>query len=99
MVFADRDAYKVYDVTKAVGYKEVPAQQGSVNVLFPDLQSGPYVVAAFHDEDGNQDLNMDSEWPTEGYATSGAIDAYDVPTFANASLSADKVTITMFYAN
>ena len=99
MVFADRDAFKVYDVNRAVGYKEVPAKQGEVNVKFPDLTSGPLVVAAFHDEDRNQDLNMDGEWPTEGYATSGATDAYDLPTFRSASLSDGSVSITMYYVN
>jgi uncharacterized protein (DUF2141 family) len=99
MVFADRDAFKAYDITKAASYKEVPAQKGKVKVQFPDLTSGPYAVAAFHDEDKNQDLTMDGEWPTEGYATSGAVDAYDMPTFRKASLSKAHVSISMYYAN
>ncbi len=99
MIFDDREAYKVYDATKAVGYQEVPAKQGSVSLQFKDLNTGPYVVVAFHDEDKNQDLNMDGEWPTEGYATSGAVDAYDIPTFRSATLNKAQVSITMFYAN
>ncbi len=99
MVFDDRDAYQAYDATKVVVYREVPAMQGSVNVEFSYLKSGPYAVVAFHDEDGNQDLNMDGDLPTEGYATSGATDAFDLPTFARASLGKDDVSITMYYAN
>lgn len=99
MVFADRASFKIYDVEKAVGYKEVQAQPGTVKVAFPDLKTGPYAIAAFHDEDGNQDLNMNGEWPTEGYATSGAVDAYDTPTFRSATLRKSSVNITMHYAN
>lgn len=65
MVFADRDAFKVYDSTKAAGYVEVPAKAGDVKVTFPDLTKGPYAIADFHDEDENRDLTMDGEWPAE----------------------------------
>ena len=99
MVFADRDAFKAYDVTKAADYIEIPSKQGSVSARFPDLNSGPDAVAAFHDEDQNQDLNMDGEQPIEGYATSGAVDAYDVSTFKKASLSNPYTAITMYYAD
>ena len=99
MVFADREAFKSYDVTKAVGYAEIPAQPGNVTAVFPHLSEGPYAIAAFHDEDKNQDLNMEGDWPTEGYATSGALDAYDTPTFRSAALGNSAVEITMYYAN
>ena len=97
MVFSDRDSYKAYDVNKAVGYLETPARTGSVTVSFPDLRSGPYAIAAFHDEDGNQDLNMGDEWPLEGYATSGATDIYDTPTFRRATIREATVTTKMHY--
>ena len=99
MVFADRASFKNYDIDNAVGYKEVQAVAGAVQVAFPDLKTGPYAIIAFHDEDGNQDLNMNGEWPTEGYATSGAVDAYDTPTFRSATLRKSSVNITMHYAN
>lgn len=99
MVFADRDAFKLYDVNKAIGYRQVPANQGTVTVSFPELKHGPLAIAAFHDEDKNQNLNMNGEWPTEGYATSGAVDAYDTPTFRAASIRQNEVSVTMHYAN
>lgn len=99
MVFADREAFKTYDVTKAVGYAEVPAQPGDVTAVFPHLSEGPYAIAGFHDEDENQDLNLDGDWPTEGYATNGALDAYDLPTFRRAVLRKSKVSIVMYYSN
>lgn len=99
MVFADREAFKSYDVTKAVGYAEIPAYPGDVTAVFPHLSDGPYAIAGFHDEDENQDLNMDGDWPTEGYATNGALDAYDLPTFRRAALRKSKVSIVMHYSN
>ena len=98
MVFGDRDAYKTFDVSRAVGYREAPARAGDVTVSFPDLTSGPYAIAAFHDEDENQDLNMGDEWPLEGYATSGATDIYDTPTFRRATIGEATVRIKMYYA-
>ncbi|MEM7439892.1 MAG: DUF2141 domain-containing protein [Pseudomonadota bacterium] len=99
MVFDNRDAFKSYDYSRAVRYAEVAARHGDVAVTFPDLRTGPLAIAAFHDEDKDQDLNMEGDWPSEGYATSGALDAYDTPTFRGASLSNSDVTITMYYAN
>ncbi len=98
MVFGDRDSYKAYDVDQVVGYLETPARSGSVTVNFPDLKTGPYAIAAFHDEDGNQDLNMGDEWPLEGYATSGATDIYDTPTFRRATILGATVSVKMNYA-
>ena len=98
MVFSDRDSYKTYDVNQAVGYLETPARSGAVTVHFPDLKTGPYAIAAFHDEDGNQDLNMFDGWPLEGFATSGATDIYDTPTFRRATIHGASLTAKMYYA-
>ena len=99
MVFVDRESFKTYDVAKAVGYAEIPAQTGDVIAVFPNLREGPYAIVGFHDEDENQDLNMDGDWPTEGYATSGALDAYDTPTFRSAALGKSYGKIVMYYSN
>ncbi|WP_108879487.1 DUF2141 domain-containing protein [Anderseniella sp. Alg231-50] len=97
IVFSNRNAFRAYDVAGAAGYKETPSKAGTVVVSFPDLKDGPYAVAAFHDEDENRDLNMKGQLPTEGYATSGAVDAYDTPTFRTAAIVRGKVTIKMHY--
>ena len=97
IVFADRAAFKAYDVTNAVAYRQVSARVGDVTVSFPSLTRGPYAVAAFHDADQNQDLNMEGEQPVEGYGTSGAVDRYDTPTFRKAALMQGNATIKMFY--
>jgi uncharacterized protein (DUF2141 family) len=98
MVFNDRESYKTYDVNQAAGYLETIARKGTVTVSFPELKTGPYAITAFHDEDSNQDLNMGDEWPLEGYATSGATDIYDTPTFRRATIKDAMVTVTMYYA-
>ena len=97
MVFDDRSAYQAYDVTNAAGYRELPAEVGQVSVEFPTLVSGPYVAAAFHDEDGNLDLTMSGEIPLEGYATSGALDAYHMPTFTEALMAGGEVKLQLYY--
>ncbi len=99
MVFKDRDAFKAYDVTQAVGYREAPARYGAVTVTFPDLRGGPYAIAAFHDEDSDQEFDLEGESPREGYATSGTSDAYDSPTFRRATIRDATVSAEMFYAN
>lgn len=98
MVFGDRDSYMAYDVKQAVGYLETPARQGTVRVSFPALKTGPYAIAAFHDEDSNQDFKMGDAWPLEGYATSGATDIYDTPTFRRATIRGAMVSMKMYYA-
>ena len=98
MVFNDRDAFKAYDADQAVGYREAPARRGRVTITLPELQEGPYAITAFHDEDGDQEFDMDGEWPLEGYATSGASDAHDMPTFRQATIRSAAVTAKMFYA-
>ncbi|WP_420412992.1 DUF2141 domain-containing protein [Roseibium sp.] len=97
MVFDDAEAYANYDVSKVAGYKEEPAKSGKVAVRFPELDAGPYAVTAFHDENANQDLDMNGQIPKEGYATSGASDAYDTPPFNKAANVQGTVSIQMHY--
>lgn len=97
LVFDNRDAFKAYDYQRAAGYQEIAAAAGDVAVTFPQLTKGPYAVAAYHDENGNRDFDMDGQTPREGYATSGATDAYDAPTFARASMPVGKLSIKMHY--
>ncbi|MEM9278957.1 MAG: DUF2141 domain-containing protein [Pseudomonadota bacterium] len=97
LIFDNKNAYDSYDYNNAVGYEAVRSKKGSLTVKFPYLTKGPLAITAFHDEDGNEDLNMNGEIPEEGYAISGAKDASDLPTFKNASVSSEKVAIRMFY--
>ncbi|MES0881352.1 DUF2141 domain-containing protein [Roseibium sp. SCP14] len=97
LIMDNRDAFKAYDYEAAVGYHEIPASTGAIQAFFPDLNSGPYAVVAFHDENGNRDLDMNGQVPSEGYTVSGARDAYDEPPFKRAASSDQKQTVRLFY--
>lgn len=97
VVFDEDGAFADFDYRKAVGYEEVNAAGGTIKVVFPDLKSGPYAVTAFHDANGDRDLNMEGEIPSEGYAVSGAIDAYDDPSFAQAAVAAGSLRLNLHY--
>ncbi len=97
LVFDEDGAFADFDYRKAVGYEEVNAAGRTIKVVFPDLKSGPYAVTAFHDENSDRDLNMEGEIPSEGYAVSGAIDAYDDPSFAQAAVAAGSLRLNLHY--
>ncbi|MCV0424897.1 MAG: DUF2141 domain-containing protein [Roseibium sp.] len=97
LIFNDRDAFKAYDYNKVVGYREVPASTGAIQAFFPDLKPGFYAVVAFHDENENRDLDMAEQVPTEGYAVSGARDAYDEPPFKRAASDKPHRALRLFY--
>lgn len=99
LVYDDPNAFRTYDLDGAAGFKELPARSEEVTVHFPDLTKGPYAVTAFHDENRNQDLDMNGDIPREGYATSGARDAFDEPSYARAAIASGAVSIQMHYAN
>lgn len=51
--------------------KKVPAAAGEVTVVFDALPPGRYAVMAYHDENGNGELDRRlGMFPTEGYALS-----------------------------
>ena len=97
MVFDKKAAYDTIDYTRSVGFREVRAASGSLNVAFDDLTTGPYAIFLFHDENGDDDLNMEKGLPTEGYGTSGASGMYDEPSFKQALVSPGEVTVQMYY--
>ncbi len=99
-VFDEAQPFEYYDYDRAIEYGEFPAElavQGMARLPFPDLESGPYAVSLFHDENDNDDFDWSGDWPEEGYGTSGADDAYDEPTFEAAAVPGGRVIIPMFY--
>ncbi len=97
MVFDAEDAYAAYDFEKTVGFQELAARPQTLTVTFRDLTSGPYAVMMFHDENGDYDLNMNGDWPTEGYGTSGAKGPFDAPSFTQAAVGPGVTTVQMYY--
>src|SRR3954454_20302889 len=56
--------------------KKVPASTAPITVVFDNLVPGTYAVGAFHDENGNNDLDRNAfGLPTEGYALSNGVRA------------------------
>ena len=56
---------------QAVSIQQVPAQPGTATVSFSALPPGRYAIMAYHDEDGNGELNRRfGMFPTEGYGLS-----------------------------
>lgn len=97
MVFDNVAAYEEYDYNRAVGFTQIDAKKGTVNVTFDNLNSGPYAIVILHDENQDSELNMKNGIPQEGYGSSGAKTAYDEPSFEQASVNSGKVIIKMFY--
>ncbi len=97
LVFDDADAFGSLEFSRAVAFTEIPAQTGVARARFPELSEGTYAVALFHDENGDYDLNMDGDYPVEGYGTSGAESAYDEPDFDEAAVSTSPVAVRMHY--
>lgn len=97
LVFDTPSAFDALDYTQAVGYAELPATTASLTHVFDSLIAGPYAIALFHDENGNQDFDMVDGYPAEGYGTSNASGPYDMPTFQRASVRAGHVVVDIHY--
>ena len=97
LVFDEEGAFADFDYRKAVGYDEIDAVRGGVKAAFSDLETGPYAVMVFHDENGDRDLNLEGELPLEGFAISGAADAYDAPSFRQAAVASGAVRLKLHY--
>ncbi|MEL7524539.1 MAG: DUF2141 domain-containing protein [Pseudomonadota bacterium] len=99
LIMDDADAYNAFDYDAAAGYREIAAAAGGVTATFAGLPTGRYAVVAFHDENGNRDLDMNDTIPGEGYAVSGARDAFDAPAFDRASSDERSRRVQMYYLN
>jgi uncharacterized protein (DUF2141 family) len=80
-----------------------PARAGSVTVAFGGLPPGRYAIGAFHDENGNGNLDTSFiGWPSEGYALSNDVRlSFYRPRFAEAAFAIgpgeQSVTLHMGY--
>ncbi len=97
LVFDDKRAFERLKWRKAVHYADIPARVGNVSRSFPELTAGPYAIIAFHDENGDEDLNYNSERFLEGIGASGATEETPEPTFAEASVLPGDVTVRIYY--
>jgi uncharacterized protein (DUF2141 family) len=82
MAFDQQEPFDMMDIQRAASYVELPATTGSQRVDFPELNNAYYSVIAFHDENGDYQLNYDADGlPVEGYAISGMNDLESDPIF------------------
>jgi uncharacterized protein (DUF2141 family) len=96
------DAETFRDADRAVARITAPAAAGSVTVTFPDLAPGTYAVMAYHDADGDGEMDRFLGMiPTEGYALSNDPKVAGPPPFDAAAFPVGPegaaVTATMRY--
>ena len=71
---------------QALAVQQVAAATGMVTVSFPALLPGRYAVMAYHDEDGNGELNRRfGMFPTEGYGLSNNPNVSGPPAFEDSA--------------
>lgn len=71
---------------QAVAVQQVAAAPGTVQVSFASLPAGRYAIMAYHDEDGNGELNRRfGMFPTEGYGLSNNPTVMGPPAFEDSA--------------
>ena len=87
--------------TLAQNVIKVAAKEDSVTVQFSGIKPGVYAILAFHDEDGNGELNKRFGMiPVEGYALSNDPDVLGPPAFKDSEfevLSDKELNIPLHY--
>lgn len=96
-IFDQALAFEQLQFEQAVDWASISARKGAVTTGFPALTDGPYAVFLFHDENGDEDLNMTGEVLLEGVGASGAPDPQDVPSFPEAAVPPGAVRVTLHY--
>lgn len=80
---------------QAFQVKQVSARPGTVKVEFSDLKPGTYAIMAYHDEDGNGELNRRlGMFPTEGYGLSKNPEIIGPPTFEESEFRVGSEAVT-----
>lgn len=97
VAFDNKTAFEQLQFHKAVAFAAVPARFGSVTHYFPNLNSGPYALFFFHDENGDEDLNHRGNRLLEGVGATGAPNPEDDPDFSQASVNPGDVTVRIHY--
>lgn len=87
VVFSESTEDDFGDPAKALVRDRVPAAPGQVSLRF-DLPPGRYAAMAFHDEDGDEEMDRFlGMWPTEGYALSNDPDVSGPPPFDDSAFT------------
>lgn len=99
-LFADPDTFR--EPERALARQTAEAVAGTVQVRFPGIAPGTYALMAFHDADGDGELDKFLGMiPTEGYALSNDPVVSGPPPFEDAAFAvaedAAAVSMTMKY--
>ncbi|MGM3387746.1 DUF2141 domain-containing protein [Stutzerimonas stutzeri] len=92
-LFSDPKTFRKAD--QAFATRETAARAGTLSFVFEDLPAGEYAIMAFHDEDGNGELNRRlGMFPTEGYGLSNNPKVMGPPSFEDSrfEVSGDQPT-------
>lgn len=79
-LFSDPKTFRKADL--AFASSESPAKAGTVTLEFENVPAGQYAVMAYHDENGNGELDLRfGMFPTEGYGLSNNPKVMGPPAF------------------
>lgn len=85
-IYADAKTFR--KEAQALAVKTAPAAPGAVRVRFDALPPGRYAIMAYHDEDGNGELNRRlGMFPTEGYGLSNNPQVMGPPAFEDSAFA------------
>jgi uncharacterized protein (DUF2141 family) len=83
-LYADAKTFR--KEAQALAVQTAPAAAGTVRVRFTGLAPGRYAIMAYHDEDGNGELNRRlGMFPTEGYGLSNNPKVMGPPAFEDSA--------------
>ena len=99
-VWSSADTFR--DEEQVTARKVAPATPGEVQVQFPDLPPGTYALMAFHDADGDGEMDRFLGMiPTEGYALSNDPEVSGPPAFDDSAFTvgedATQISVTVRY--
>ena len=86
MLYQGPEGFAAQNLDAADVLVKLPARQGTLAVSLRDLIPGDYAAAVLHDENGNGQLDAESDVPTEGYGFTRDAGRNAMPTFEQASI-------------
>lgn len=92
-LFSDPKTFRKAD--QAFATQESKARAGTLSVVFENVPAGDYAIMAYHDEDGNGEMNRRlGMFPTEGYGLSNNPKVMGPPAFEDSrfEVSSDQPT-------
>ncbi len=93
-LYREPDSFRKED--RAFRLLTQPAVAGKATLVFADLPAGRYAVMAYHDENGDEKLNLRlGMFPTEGYALSNNPKVIGPPRFDGSAFDLPSATTSL----